>query len=99
MWVLLSNLVSKRTIGLLYLCWLLLLINIITRYVINLFVVFCVIYTITDLYKKRKKYMWIVKIIIGNIKFLSYTIIGETTINNILFIKPKKVRVPKASKN
>lgn len=95
MWVLLS----RRTLGLLYLCCLLIIINIIIKYVINLIVVFCVVYTITDLYKKRKKYIWIVKIIIGNLKFLSYTIIGETTINNVLFIRPKKVRIPRAKKN
>jgi hypothetical protein len=93
-----SIITSKRTLGVIYLCVLLIIVNIIIKYVINSLVAFCIIYTITDIYKKRKKYTWIVKIIIGNIRFLSYTIIGETTINNILYIKPNKVRTIKPKK-
>ena len=90
--VILLMVFSKRVFAILYLCILLIIINIIIKYVINSLVVFCVIYTFTDLYKKRKKYIWIIKIISGNIRFLMYSIIGETTISNILYIKPKRYR-------
>jgi hypothetical protein len=96
--IMLSIISSKRTLGVIYLCVLLIIFNIIIKYVINSLIVFCVIYTISDLYKKRKKYIWIVKIVSGNIRFLSYTIIGETTINNILCIKPNKVRTIRPKK-
>lgn len=90
-----SSILSKRTFGIIYLCIILIFVHIILKYVINIFVVFCIVYTITDLYKKRKKYMWIIRIVIGNIKFISYTIVGESTINSILHIKPKQVRTRK----
>lgn len=32
-------------------------------YIINMFISFCIIYTIQDLYKKRKNYIWIYKLI------------------------------------
>lgn len=96
--IMLSVILSKRLLGIIYLCVLLTVFNIIVKYVINSLTVFCVIYTITDLYKKRKKYLWIVKIVIGNIRFLSYTIIGEATMNNILCAKSTKVKRLKSKK-
>lgn len=93
-----SVILSTRTLAVVYLCVLLTVCNIIIKYVIKSLVVFCVMYTVTDLYKKRKKYIWIVKMITGNIMFISYSIIGETTMNNILCINPKKAKSPKPKK-
>lgn len=97
--MLLSIISSKRVLGVIYLFVLLIIINVIIKYVIDSLLIFCVIYTVTDLYKKRKKYIWIVKIITSNVMFLSYSIIGEATINNILCIKPKNSRKLKQKKN
>lgn len=94
----LSIITSKRVLGVIYLFVLLIIINKITKYVIDSLIVFCVIYTITDLYNKRKKYIWIFKIIKSNVMFLSYTLIGEDTINTIFFVKSKKARKLKEKK-
>lgn len=85
-----SLIVSKRTFGIFYLCVLLVVFNIIVKYVLNLVIAFCVVYTTTDLYKNRKRYMWIIRVINGNVKFILCTIIGEDTINNVFYITPKK---------
>jgi hypothetical protein len=85
-----SLIVYKRAFGIFYLCVLLLFINIIIKYVLNMVVVFCVVYTMSDLYKNRRKYMWIIRVVNGNVKFILYTIVGEDTVNNILFITSKK---------
>lgn len=94
----LSIITSKRVLGVVYLFLLLIIINIFIKYVIDSLVAFCVIYTITDLYKKRKRYTWIVKIITSNVMFLSYSIIGEATISNILCVKQKNERKLKQKK-
>lgn len=94
----LSIITSKRVLGVIYLFVLLIVINIIIKYVIDSLIIFCVIYTITDLYNKRKKYIWIFKIVKSNVMFLSYTLIGEDTINTIFFVKSKKRRQLKEKK-
>jgi hypothetical protein len=82
--------VSRRAFGIFYLCLLLVLVNIIIKYVLNLVIAFCIVYTATDLYKNRKKYVWIIRLVNGNIKFILYTIVGQDTINNVFHITPKK---------
>jgi hypothetical protein len=94
-----SLIFSKRTFGVFYLCVLLIFANIIIKYVINLVIAFCVIYTTTDLYKNRKRYWWIIRFINGNVNFILCTIIGEDTINNFLYATPKKVTRRTSKKN
>lgn len=85
-----SFLSYRRVVGITYLCIITILCNIVIKHLINLFVIFCVVYTITDLYKKRKKYLWIIRFVNGNLRFITYTVIGEENLNSILCIKQKK---------
>lgn len=66
--------------------------NIVIKYILKLFLLFCVVYTVGDIYKKRKKYMWLIKFVNGNIKFIAYTFIGESTMNVLMNNKPKKLK-------
>lgn len=87
-----STLFSKRTFGVFYLCFMTLLAHIIVKHVLNLFVVFCVVYTSMDVYKKRKQYVWIIRLINGNVKFILYSVIGEDRVKDLFFMNTKKIK-------
>ncbi len=90
---------SRRTIGIFYLCFITLLINIIIKYVIKLFIVFCVVYTSMDLYKRRRKYLWIIRMINGNVKFILYSVIGEERFDELFLLRSKKIKQKSKKKN
>lgn len=52
-------------------------INMIIKYVFTLFVVFCVVYTLKDLYKHRKRFVWCVRMVINAIILLTQYSIGD----------------------
>lgn len=90
---------SRRIIGIFYLCFLTLLINIFIKYVVKLFIVFCVVYTSMDLYKRRRKYLWIIGMINGNVKFILCSLIGEERVDDLFFIRSKNIKQKSKKKN
>lgn len=53
------------------------LINMVIKYVFTLFIVFCVVYTLQDLYKHRKKFVWFLKLITNTIVLFTQFSMGD----------------------
>jgi hypothetical protein len=67
----------KRLIGLSIIFAVCTFINMIIKYVFTLFVVFCVVYTMQDLYKHRKKFVWCLRMVINAIIVLTQFSMGD----------------------
>jgi SNF family Na+-dependent transporter len=80
----LNSFITPSRIGILFLLLLLYVaLFAVIRYLYSLFIMYCVIYTVTDYYKKRKKYLWIVRIVIYNIHSVLVILIGQDVIDNV----------------
>jgi hypothetical protein len=64
------------------------LVNMFIKYVATLFVAFCVVYTVQDLYKHRKKYLWYFNLARNTLMLLVHYGLGEDAIQ--FFVAPKK---------
>lgn len=74
----------QRLAGFIYLILLYLLVNAVFRYIYSGFLMFCVLYTCSDLLKKKRKYLWIIKMVKGNAWWLTIAIVGEQTVHTFL---------------
>jgi hypothetical protein len=55
-------------------------VNMFIRYVATLFIVFCVVYTVQDLYKHRKKYLWYFNMMRNTFMLLVHYGLGDDAI-------------------
>lgn len=88
---------QPRLLGVLYIAVVCFVLHAIVRHLYTGFLMFCVMYTCSDVYKKRRKYMWIVRIVKGNVGWLVYALIGEDTINALLCVRKPKRKFDKTS--
>jgi hypothetical protein len=77
-------------------------VNMFIKYVTTLFIAFCVVYTVQDLYKHRKKYLWIINISRNTIMLIVYYALGEDSkewCQKQLMGQKKKARCRKSVSN
>lgn len=82
---------SKRLVALVYLVLFYIVMSTIFKYILKSFVIFCVIYTLQDCYKKRRKFMWVIYFIKGNVHIVTYALIGEE-MHSMCLSKPKRLK-------
>lgn len=74
-------------------------INMIIKYIITIFVIFCVVYTLQDVYKHRKKIIPFLKIIINSIILFTKFAIGDEYAQYIqTCCMPSKIKKPRNKK-
>ncbi len=66
------------------------IVNAVIKYVMTAFVVFCVLYTVQDLYKHRKRYLWFFNGVYGSLILLVQYGLGDEYLKYIVPIKKKK---------
>ena len=76
-----------------------LIVTIIVKYIYISFVMFCVMYTCTDLYKKRKRFTWVWWIGLAYMRWVSTFAFGKDYIEIILssLRKPKSMKSMKST--
>lgn len=92
--MLLSSDTSKRFLALLYLVLVYVVMSTIFKFVFRSFLMFCVVYTVSDCYKKRKKLMWVWIFTKTNIKFVTYAFLGDQCFQ-FLSVQPRGNKLKK----
>lgn len=84
---------SKRLLAIVYLILLYIVLSTIFIYLFRSFVIFCVIYTLQDGYKKRRRFMWVIQFVVRNTQLVVYALIGEELYHSWFGMKhPKKFK-------
>lgn len=47
------------------------------RLIFKTFIIYCVVYTVSDCYKKRRRFLWVLHIVRNNIQIVTYALLGE----------------------
>lgn len=86
---------SKRMLAIVYLILLYIVISTVITYVLKSFVIFCVVYTLHDCYKKRRRFVWLFRLAMRNTQFVVYALVGDELYNALYSIyvtgvKPQK---------
>ena len=76
-----ENIQMSRLFVFAYILILYILVSTIFRYLYTLFLMYCVVYTMSDMYKKRRRFLWVTRFICGNIRFVAIGVIGENVYN------------------
>ena len=76
-----ENIQLSRIFVIAYIVILYILVTTIFRYIYTLFLMYCVVYTMSDMYKKRRRFLWITRFICGNIRFVAIGVIGQDVYN------------------
>jgi len=85
---------SKRFLALLYLVLVYIVMSTIFKFVCRSFLMFCVVYTVSDCYKKRKKFMWVWTFTKNNVKFVTYAFLGDQW-SQVLSVQPRGNKLKK----
>lgn len=83
-----ENIKLSRLFVIAYIVILYILVSTIFRYIYTLFLMYCVVYTLSDMYKKRRRFLWVTRFICGNIRFVAIGMIGQDVYN--CYFGPKK---------
>jgi hypothetical protein len=73
---------SKRLLALVYLVFLYIVMSTIVKYIFKSFVIFCVVYTLQDCYKKRRRFMWVFYMVKNNVQMVTYALVGDELYND-----------------
>lgn len=90
---------TRRFVALVYLVIIYVVLNAIVKYIFTSFIIFCVIYTLSDGYKKRRRFMWIFYIVKDNVRLVTYALIGDSLYDTLSLKHPPKRLKPSKEKN
>lgn len=79
---------SKRFLALVYLVLFYTVMSVIFKYIFKSFVMFSVVYTLQDCYKKRRKFIWVFYLVKNNVQMVTYALVGDEFYNAWLLTRP-----------
>lgn len=82
----------KRVVAVICFIVMYMLISAMIRYLCTFFMSCCVVYTVSDLYKKRKRFIWIIKLVVRGGAFFVTNLIGEEAYHKLFEKKRKRLK-------